>query len=161
VGISSGEEPLADNRSVVMAKGFFRDIMAGVHRVFHPTVGVKGERVAAKHLRRAGYRILGRNLRNRFGEVDILAEAPDRRTVVIVEVKSATVGERTHSGARFFPEVHVDFRKRKKLAMLAGQMVRRYKLADRPVRFDVVGVDIGVGGSVEVRHHVGAFESPS
>ncbi len=48
------------------------------------SVAARGERTAARHLTRRGYRILGRNLRNRFGEIDILAEDPDRRTVVVV-----------------------------------------------------------------------------
>ena len=31
------------------------------------STGGRGEKVAAKHLKKLGYRILGRNLRNRFG----------------------------------------------------------------------------------------------
>ena len=51
-------------------------------------LGRRGERIAAARLRREGYRILARNVRNRFGEIDLVAEAPDRRTVVVVEVKA-------------------------------------------------------------------------
>ena len=41
-------------------------------------VGPTGEKLAAQHLRRQGFRILDQNLRRRYGEIDLLAEAPDR-----------------------------------------------------------------------------------
>lgn len=118
--------------------------------------GPTGERAAVKHLKKQGYRILAKNLRNRFGEVDVLAQAPDGCTVVIVEVKSRVV--RGYSdGPR--PEVRVNHAKQRKLSMLAGQLVRRYRMDDRAVRFDVIGVDLHEGGEAEVRHHEGAFGS--
>ncbi len=120
----------------------------------HKPLGRRGETVAAVHLRRAGYRLLRRNLGRRFGEVDLLAEAPDRRTVVIVEVK-ATVSENPP------PEVHVNPAKQRKLAALAPMIVRSLGLADRPVRFDVVGVvwPADQPRPARVTHHVGAFEA--
>lgn len=124
-------------------------------------VGDRGERLAARFLQRQGYRILGRKLRTRIGEVDILAEAPDQRTVVVVEVKSSASRRAGVSGARELqPEVHVDGRKRRRLAFLAGQLARRYGFTDRPIRFDVVGVEFQPGQKPVVRHHVAAFESP-
>ncbi len=64
-------------------------------------VGRRGERLAARRLKCTGYRILARNLRNCCGEIDLLAEASDRHTIVIVEVKSGT-------GGTIRPEVHVN-----------------------------------------------------
>ena len=51
--------------------------------------GQYGEYLAGRFLRRHGYRIIARNLRTRFGEVDLVALTPDRGTLVIVEVKTA------------------------------------------------------------------------
>ena len=116
------------------------------------TLGQRGERDAAKHLRRQDYRILARNLRSRAGEVDILTEAPDRRTVVIVEVKAGTNGALP-------PEVHVNRAKQRKLTQLAAGLVRQYGLANRPIRFDVIAVDFPRCGKPAIRHHVGAFQS--
>jgi len=99
-----------------------------------------------------GYKILKRNLRNRFGEIDLVAEAPDKRTVVIVEVKSA-------QNADVQPELRVDKRKQKRLIALAAQLVRRYKLQDRPIRFDVVAVNLPKGQEPIIRHYLAAFES--
>jgi len=120
-----------------------------------PTLGRRGETLAAKYLKKQGYRILGRNLRGVAGEIDVLAEAPDRRTIVVVEVKSSG-----YAGANAVrPEVHVNGAKQKKLAILASLAVKRYGLEDRPVRFDVVGVDFPRDAPPVVRHHVGAFQS--
>lgn len=121
-------------------------------------VGREGERLAALLLRRRGYRLLGRNLRNRFGEIDLVALAPDRRTVVIVEVKSGVAGG--SGGSTLRPELHVTPAKQRKLAGLASQLVRQFRLHDRPVRFDVIGVDLDPAtGRADLRHHEAAFES--
>jgi putative endonuclease len=48
--------------------------------------GNKGEDLAADYLVAAGYRIVGRNYRCPFGEIDIVAE--EGKTLVFVEVKS-------------------------------------------------------------------------
>ncbi len=126
-------------------------------------LGGRGERVAARCLKRAGYRILRTNLRNRFGEVDLLVEAPDRRTIVLVEVKTASVQQTGPKDGvadhRWLPEIHVNRRKQRQLTALAGQLARRFGLTDRPIRFDVVGVDLPKEAAPVVRHHIGAFES--
>lgn len=117
-------------------------------------LGRRGERAAEKLLRSGGYRLLARNLRSRFGEVDLLAEDPRDRCVVIVEVKATRSQDPP-------PEAHVDARKRHKLSALAGQIVRRYRLEDRVVRFDVVAI-VWPEGEREpdrITHHVNAFES--
>lgn len=129
--------------------------IGAVRRWWRPPLGQRGERLAARHLRRQGYRILGRNLRNRFGEIDVLAEAPDRRTIVVVEVKSgAALSEDSPR-----PEVHVNAAKQRKLVALACQIARQGKLTERPIRFDVVAVQWMPDGQVEIRHHPGAFEA--
>jgi putative endonuclease len=51
-------------------------------------VGRRGERAAARFLRKRGLRILERNVRARRGEIDIVAAEGD--TLVFVEVKSRT-----------------------------------------------------------------------
>lgn len=118
------------------------------------STGARGEKAAEKYLKRHGYLVLGRNLRNRFGEIDLLAEAPDRNTIVVVEVKA-----RTGNSQEFLPETHVTEHKKRKLTALGAQVARRYNLTNRPFRFDIVGVDCLTGSKPAVRHHVSAFES--
>ena len=80
---------------------------------------------------RAGYRILGRNVRTPGGEVDLLAL--DGETLVLVEVKATT-------RAGFDPADRVDHAKRRRLRAARAWLARRRGFANRPFRFDVVAV---------------------
>jgi putative endonuclease len=53
----------------------------------HLGVGKLGEDIACEYLVKSGYRILGRNYRQKWGEIDIIARARDL-TLVFVEVKT-------------------------------------------------------------------------
>jgi len=118
--------------------------------------GERGERHAEKHLKKRGYKTIARNLRNRIGEIDLLMLAPDRRTIVFVEVKTAKAGRKSAVP----PEHRVGAQKQRKIAMLAANLIARRKLTGRPVRFDIVGVDLHHDREPDVRHYAGAFESP-
>ncbi|HDH31598.1 MAG TPA: hypothetical protein ENH26_02380 [Candidatus Wolfebacteria bacterium] len=52
-------------------------------------LGNLGENIACQYLIKKGYRILERNFRKPWGELDIIAKAPDK-TLVFVEVKTVT-----------------------------------------------------------------------
>ena len=77
-------------------------------------LGAKGESEAEKFLVARGYQVIGRNLRFRRGEIDLLCIAPDERTVVLVEVKS-----RAQSRGVYRPEAAITSRKRRTLHALA------------------------------------------
>ena len=124
------------------------------------STGAQGESVAAEYLSGHRYRVLGRNIRNRLGEIDILAQAPDGRTVVVVEVKARRV--KHLPGDDLIPELHVDRKKQHKLTMLGAYLAKQRKWVNRPIRFDVIGVDLPPEQSDDkpvIRHHEGAFES--
>ena len=53
-------------------------------------LGDKGEQIAEVYLRANGYRILGRNVRLKRDEIDIIAYDPTHRMIVFVEVKTRT-----------------------------------------------------------------------
>ncbi len=117
--------------------------------------GRRGERVAARWLRRRRYRILARNLRTRVGEVDLLCLAPDRRTLVVVEVKS----RRAADGRQPPPEAALTARKRRKLLLLLEVVAKGRGWLHRPRRIDLVAVDLGPGRPV-VRHYEDAVAAP-
>lgn len=48
-------------------------------------IGDSGEELAARHLIKNGYKIIDRNFRNRYGEIDIIAK--EDNTLVFIEVK--------------------------------------------------------------------------
>ncbi len=117
-------------------------------------LGYASERAAGVYLKRLGYRVVAYNVRMKMGEVDVLAIARDE-TVVIVEVKSRS---RELNSKLPQPEAMVSTAKQRKLSTLAGPIARRFGLADRAVRFDVIGIDWPEGGTLVLRHHEGAFE---
>lgn len=79
-----------------------------------------------------GHRILQRNLKTEFGEIDILTE--DGPTVVLVEVKT------TH-GRRFgLPQELVRPAKQRKLRQLGRWLEQKYP--NRLLRIDVVAIDL-------------------
>lgn len=122
-------------------------------------LGPLGERAAGRFLRRAGYRVLGRNVRVRAGEADLVCEAPDRRTVVIVEVKSRRRGAGSHPASESIaPEASITAHKKRKLVAVTRSLVRLNRWEDRPVRIDVVAVEWPVRGRRRptIRHFVGA-----
>ena len=118
--------------------------------------GERGERLAEKHLQQQGYKTIARNLRSRIGEIDLLMLAPDKRTIVFVEVKTAKANRQSSIP----PEYRVGKKKQKKIASLAAHLIARHKLTGRPIRFDIVGVDLHDDRDPDIRHYVGAFESP-
>ncbi len=123
-----------------------------LQRQHRSTTGARGERAAADFLKQNNYRVIARNLRNRFGEIDLVALAPDGNTVVIIEVKTA---EDPHA----MPELRVNLKKQRKLTALAAQTARRYKLQNKPIRFDVIAVNLPPDADPIVRHYRAAFES--
>jgi putative endonuclease len=128
-------------------------------------LGRRGERAATRFLKAQGYRVLSRNLRLGVGEIDLLAEAPDARTIVVVEVKARVAGPRAGAddGPRL-PERAITAAKGRKLAQLARAVKARRGVASRPVRIDVVAVEFPSGGAgrgvrPEIRHYPNAIDA--
>lgn len=58
--------------------------------------GKFGENIACKYLIENGYKVIERNFRKKWGEIDIIAIAPDK-TLVFIEVKTVrSVGRETN-----------------------------------------------------------------
>lgn len=96
------------------------------------SIGNQMEGVAEQHLTNAGLRIVDRNFRGRFGEIDLIAR--DGGTLVFVEVRYRR--NRSFGGAG----VSVDFRKQRKLQATANGYLQHRKL-DCPCRFDVITIE--------------------
>lgn len=111
------------------------------------TLGAWGEREASRFLKRAGYRIVGTNVRVGIGEADLIAESP-QGVLVLVEVKA----RRTSAGQRR-PEAAITSKKAHKLRRLVQAISRERGWQDRAWRIDVVAVVRQDDGSAEIRHH--------
>jgi putative endonuclease len=130
----------------------FRDWLAGLFPA--KSLGVRGERLAATHLKRKGYRILERNFVVGDDEADLIALDPDGRTIVIVEVKTRAAGDPDAA------MLAVTRTKQFRMARLAASLCRRKAYRDRPFRFDAVAIHWPAGSEPVVTHHVAAFNSP-
>jgi putative endonuclease len=116
-------------------------------------LGELGETIAEEHLQHRGYRILARNFRTRFGELDLVAA--DERTLVFCEVKTRV------SGSRAGPEGPLDAigtRKRDRLRRMARQWLAEGAVGERPhtddLRFDAIGVILTPAGRLLALEHV-------
>jgi putative endonuclease len=117
--------------------------------------GEIAEELVACRLAAAGWEIVERNARTRYGELDIVAR--DGRTLVFIEVKGA------RQATRFGPEkpiLSVDFRKQRRVRRLATAWIseRREQPLYDEIRFDAVGVTLDGGDrAVDVEYVKGAF----
>jgi putative endonuclease len=124
-------------------------VNALVRTLVHRLLGDRGEREAARYLRRQGFRILVRGYRTPRGEVDLIAR--DGNTLVFVEVKTRRQGE---------PAEAVTHEKQRRLTLAALQFLKRHHLFEQRSRFDVVAIvwpDLDRAPAIE--HIRNAFEA--
>jgi putative endonuclease len=112
-------------------------------------LGRRGEQLAAEHYERLGFRILARNHRTRYGELDLVLEGDG--LLVFCEVKSRRLG----SGS---PWDALHDAKRAQVRKMGAAYLAEVK--DRPwspdLRFDAVGVVIDAGGALVGLEHLEA-----
>lgn len=100
-------------------------------------LGRQGEDLAADHLERLGFRVLARNHRTRFGELDVIAYDEQTRTLVFAEVKTRRAG----SG---HPWDALDEVKCRQVRRMAAAWL--HDTPERPtgaeLRFDAIGIVI-------------------
>lgn len=115
-------------------------------------VGREGEVMAAAFLLSNDFEILDTNWRCGGREADIIALDGDE--VVLVEVKT----RRRPAGSDHdeIPELAVDHRKQEGYRALA-LLYMAFHAEVRHIRFDVIAINLVVGGGSRIRHLVGAF----
>lgn len=117
--------------------------------------GEIAEELVARRLAAAGWEIVERNARTRYGEIDIVAR--QRQTLVFIEVKGA------RAGTSFGPEkpiLAIDARKQRRIRRLATAWMAERRDLPRydEIRFDAVGVTLDRSGcAVDVDYVKGAF----
>ena len=100
--------------------------------------GKEGEELAISYLNSLGYKILERNFKKRYGEIDIIAL--EKETLVFIEVK-------TRWSKRFGPpEEAVTPWKIKSIIRTAQYFKMLHPELPDAMRIDVVAVDLSPGG---------------
>ena len=127
--------------------------MPGVSQEARQRLGQLGEDIAAEHLTRQNFRVLERNFRTRWGELDIVAY--DGRTLAFVEVKSRSASLRLGT-----PFEAVGLAKRAQVRKMGRAWLAAHP--DRPyadaIRFDAIGLVFDRSGRLLALEHLeGAF----
>lgn len=95
-------------------------------------LGREGEELAKRFLLSKGYKIVKRNFRAPFGEIDLIAY--QKKVLVFIEVRTKTS---SNFGA---PEESISLNKKKKISRLASFYLKAKRLNKIDCRFDVVGI---------------------
>jgi len=112
-------------------------------------LGDRGEREAARYLKRLGFRLIVRGYRTSQGEVDLICREGD--VLVFVEVKSRRQGR---------PEEAVTPEKQRRLTLAALHFLKHHGLLEQSSRFDVIAIVWPEGRRPEsIQHFRNAFEA--
>ncbi|MCF6475698.1 YraN family protein [Nonomuraea sp. MG754425] len=111
-------------------------------------LGKRGEQAAVTYLETQGMKVIDRNWRCRYGEIDVIAE--EGPILVVVEVK--TRSGRSHGTAL----ESVSPAKLAKLRMLAGQWLSAQSRTFDAIRVDVIALEC-FAGDFALRHVRGAI----
>ena len=123
-------------------------------------LGQQGEQLAVAHLERLGYATLARNVRTRYGELDVIAF--DGQALVFVEVKTRRVRASAPptSGARE-PLLGLSQAQRIRQRRLARSWLanpQTPRLRAESIRFDAIGVSVDhLGRLLHIEHIEGAW----
>lgn len=112
-------------------------------------LGIAGEELAAEHLLRLGYRILDRNYRTRWGELDIVALGEG--AIVFCEVKTRQM---RGPGPEALDAVGTDKRRRVRNMARSWLSESRRRPYAPHLRFDAIGVTFDAGGRLLSLEHV-------
>ena len=112
-------------------------------------LGKRGEDLAHRYLRSAGFMVLARNYRPSGGEAEVDIVARDKNITVFVEVKTRTTDE---FGS---PDRAVDEEKRRHILSAARSYATRAGIPWSNVRFDIISVVMTAHPSIT--HHQDAF----
>lgn len=109
-------------------------------------LGKKGEDIASSHLQNHGYRIIERNFKARYGEIDIIAIKEN--TLVFIEVK-------TRVGREFgLPEEAVTPRKLHEVVGTAQYYKVLHPELPDAMRVDVIGIELDFDETLKYFNHI-------
>jgi putative endonuclease len=106
-----------------------RAMTSNLRALLNRLFGDRGERTAARFLRRRGLRVLLRGYRTSRGEIDLIAREGD--LLVFVEVKARRHG---------VPAEAVTLEKQRRITLAALHFQQKYNLLEQSSRFDIVAI---------------------
>lgn len=110
--------------------------------------GRKGEILAAKYLKKNGYKILERNFRKPYGEIDIIAKKGEN--IAFVEVKTRK------SDLYGTPSEFVTVKKQTRIKKAAYTYIQQNDL-DAEFTFDIIEIYLNAEKGAKINHIINAF----
>ena len=95
-------------------------------------IGRFGEQAVCDYLVNNGYNIILRNFRNRYGEIDIIAE--NQEVLAFIEVKTR------RAGTILAPRIAVNNKKQKTIIIVASMFLQQYldgKICEKSISLDI------------------------
>lgn len=108
-------------------------------------LGKLGEEEAQKYLLKKHYKILDRNFRTKFGELDIICQKG--KTIIAVEVKAL------NDNSDFVPEQHFTKEKLNKIVKTFNYFLKIKDLKYQDLRIDLISVEFSNCSLKEIRHY--------
>jgi putative endonuclease len=113
-------------------------------------IGKIGENIAAKYLKSKGFRILERNYKIKFGEIDIICISPEK-IMVFVEVKTLCFQN------NFSPEDHMTFKKINNFKRSAQFYFNNNPICES-FRLDLIAITIGEDSKIiKINHYENVY----
>ena len=97
-------------------------------------VGVTGENLVTKYLKRNNYKVLQTNYKNKIGEIDVICFDKTTEEIVFIEVKSRS------TLAFGLPSEAVNLKKQNKIRNIASFYLLYNKKFNEKLRFDVLEI---------------------
>lgn len=110
-----------------------------MHKSKTSQTGALGEEIACTFLARRGFKIIEKNYRKPWGEIDIIAEKGDVVRFVEVKAMVGKGGDISRESNSYRPEEQIHPAKLKKVVRTA-QIYMSHKNDDREYQIDAVGV---------------------
>jgi len=118
-------------------------------------IGNFGEKIGLEYLRKKGYKILERNFKKKWGEIDIVGEK--NGNLIFFEIKTIK------SKDGFSPEDEIDFKKKNQLRKMAQIYLAEKRISkDAPYQIDILSIVLDPASkATEISHFENAIEDRS
>lgn len=116
-------------------------------------LGKWGEKKAVEYLQNKGYKIIEKNFKRKWGELDIVAQK--EKTIIFCEVK--TIAKQSEDEP-FFPEDEINEKKEKQLRKMVQIYLSSKKISpETPCQIDVIAIE-SINNEPNIRHYENAIE---
>ncbi len=109
-------------------------------------IGAYGENIAMEYLLNKGYKLISKNFRSQFGEIDIIAKEKD--LICFIEVKSRY---NTNFG---FPAQAISKNKQKRIKKTSLLFINKEKLFNLNIRYDVIEILLNYNDDSYIINHL-------